>query len=89
MARDKDGCTPLHEAAVSAASPSKSAFRESPRGVEVIRALLKHGADATAQDKYGRTPLHMAVKSAVANAFPRGVEIVRALLEGGGDLNIP
>jgi ankyrin repeat protein len=41
--------------------------------------LLEHGADATAKDKYGSTPLHRAVGS--------GKEAVaRVLLEHGADV---
>ncbi|MDX5495776.1 MAG: ankyrin repeat domain-containing protein [Wolbachia endosymbiont of Nomada marshamella] len=44
---DKDGLTPLHEAAGSG-------------HVEVVNALIKKGANVKAVDKYGNTPLHLA-----------------------------
>jgi len=46
--------------------------------VEVAQLLLEHGADPTAQDKNGKTPLH----SASLNGH---VEIVRFLVEHGAD----
>ena len=47
---DKDGRTPLHEAA--------------HEGLEAIELLLEHIADACSlQDKNGRTPLHMLMQS--------------------------
>jgi len=45
--REKDGWTPLHQAA--------------SRGVgSIVEALLKHGADPTRKDVYGHTPLDVA-----------------------------
>ncbi|XP_042882906.1 adhesion G protein-coupled receptor L2-like isoform X2 [Penaeus japonicus] len=50
-ARDKQGWTPLHNAANSG-------------NEELVRLLLTHGADVNAKDyQYGRTPLHLAVWS--------------------------
>jgi len=58
--------TPLHQA--------------SARGhVTIVRALLEHDADVTAQDKNGATPLHLASQWG-------GVEIVRILLMRGADV---
>jgi hypothetical protein len=50
-AQDKDGRSPLHEAAGSSSS----------QAMEVVRALIEAGADATAQDKDGCTPLDEAL----------------------------
>ena len=44
--------------------------------MEVSRVLLEHGAHVTAQDKFGDTPLSLAMS----------MEIVRILLEGGVDV---
>ena len=60
-----DESTPLHVAS-------------SQGHVEVARTLLRHGADATAQDKYGWTPLHKASEGGHA-------EVVLLLLEYGPD----
>lgn len=46
-ARDNDGCTPLHAAAVSGRT-------------ELAEMLLSRSADANAADAHGRTPLHHA-----------------------------
>lgn len=48
--------------------------------VDVVRALLKAGADPNAPDYHGRRPLHDAVAAG-------GVELVRVLLEAGADPN--
>ena len=48
-ARDEDGDTPLHNAAIYSKNPA------------VITALLNAGADVNARDKDGDTPLHTAV----------------------------
>jgi len=46
--------------------------------VEVAQVLVQHGADPTAQDKDGQTPLHWASQSG-------HVEIVQSLVEHGAD----
>jgi ankyrin repeat protein len=46
--------------------------------VEAIRMLLEKGADPTAQDKVGKTPLHFALQKG-------NVEGIRMLLEKGAD----
>jgi ankyrin repeat protein len=45
---------------------------------EVVRILLKRGANPTAQDKHGRTPFHEASRQG-------HVELVRMILERGAD----
>jgi len=51
-ARDKDGYTPLHEAATS--------LREGPEVVEeVVEVLLNAGADPKAKTIDGRTPVEL------------------------------
>jgi hypothetical protein len=49
--------------------------------MEVVRALIEAGADASAQDKDGRNPLHEAARSSSSQAM----EVVRALIEAGAD----
>jgi ankyrin repeat protein len=46
--------------------------------IEVVRALLKHGANMDAEDEEGKTPLHKATGN---------VELVRMLLEHSADVN--
>ena len=58
-ARDKNGKTPLMEAAMLNMNP------------EVIEVLLKAGADIEARDKNGKTPLMGAAEK---NMFPKVIE---------------
>ena len=60
--------TPLYWAAWNNTSP------------EVIRLLLKAGADVNAKDEYGNTPLHPAA----AGSTP---EVISVLLKAGADVN--
>ncbi len=46
--------------------------------VEVVRVLVDHGADVTAQDNYGSTPLHRV-------SLGGNVDITRFLVEHGAD----
>ena len=57
------GSTPLHFASFNG-------------DVEVVRFLVEHGTDATAQDKNGSTPLHFASKNG-------HVEVMQFLVEHG------
>ena len=68
--QDEDGWTALHMAATTA-SP------------DVIRALLeKKGARVDAKDRYGRTPLHVAVS---ADRSTDKAEVIGILLKEGAD----
>jgi ankyrin repeat protein len=50
--------------------------------IEIVRELLKHGADINAQDRYGNTPLMEAI-------YPSDdYETVKFLLESGADYTI-
>ncbi|MEJ2780413.1 ankyrin repeat domain-containing protein [Stygiolobus sp. CP850M] len=60
--------TPLHKAPLNG-------------HVEIVRVLLKRGADPNAKDNYGSTPLHEAAKEG-------HVEIVKLMLERGADPRI-
>ena len=49
---------------------------------ESIEYLIRHGLDVNAQDRYGMTPLHYAMRS-------KNVSAATALLEAGANPNIP
>ncbi|KAI0280731.1 hypothetical protein BC826DRAFT_1073967, partial [Russula brevipes] len=50
--------------------------------MEVVQALLEAGADATAQDKYGRTPLHEAAWSPSSQGTAGGMRWKRRVTGG-------
>ena len=68
-ARDEDGATPLHKAAVRF-------FEKNP---SVITALIEAGAYPGAINRRGYTPLHMAAQD---NSNP---SVITALIEAGAD----
>jgi len=76
-ARDGEGHTPLHVAALR--------FRR-----DATRLLLGRGADVNATDGEGRTPLHTATdagpESPEVEQLLMGV--VRELLDAGGDVSV-
>ena len=74
-ARDNQGNTPLHRAAIIFAG--SEAKREV---LEIIALLLEAGADVHARDNGGRTPLHWA-------ALKRCWAVVTDLLEAGADVH--
>lgn len=49
---------------------------------ESVKALIARGANVSAQDNWGNTPLHYAVM------MPGDVELVQTLIDGGADLNV-
>ena len=59
--RARDGSTALHLAVIGGS-------------VESVRVLLKHGADITISDQYGRTPLHSELPNFRAAAIKRILE---------------
>jgi hypothetical protein len=48
--------------------------------VEVVHALLEHGANVGTEDEEGWTPLHEAIRNG-------SVELLRVILEHGADIN--
>lgn len=66
---DITGKTTLHYAA------------ESPRGSDSIKVLLKHKANVDSQDRFGASPLLIAIQEYI-------VDVIPTLLNAGADLNI-
>ena len=70
-------------------------MNEGSRKVEMIKLLLNHGADATAKDSNGNTPLHCVWRSPRKGSTTYGttftlqeaVQIAKLLLESGADLH--
>ena len=69
------GCTPL-----MAAVGSDAAGRMEDTVAAVVQALLHHGADVSASDRNGKTPLHYAV-------HPRGVDLTCTKLQPSSQRN--
>ncbi len=51
------------------------------RNPEIVKYLIKQGANVNAVNQNGQTPLHIST-------FGRCIECVRVLVEGGADLNV-
>jgi ankyrin repeat protein len=66
--RATDGCTPLHRAIQIGDGP------------QILQALVNAGANASAADKRGLTPLHLAASN-------RKIDILRSLLAAKADPN--
>jgi len=67
--RDRNAWIPLHAAA------------DIPQSVDIMRWLLKHGANASARTDYGRTSLHYAT-------YATNLEGVQMLLECNPDISL-
>jgi uncharacterized protein len=52
----RSGSTPLHRAVTSTGAPSTAGKQNEAQ--EIIKLLLKHGADASLKNKLGRTAAH-------------------------------
>jgi ankyrin repeat protein len=74
-AANRRGAQPIHYA--SDGGPTGGRSNEQDQ-VDVIRALVKHGADSNAVDKNGVAPIHRAVRCRCSGA-------VEALLASGAD----
>jgi cytohesin len=90
-ARSHDRFTPLHSAVANLpvredpeedSLPDPIAEQEREQRVELVRALLAHGADPNARSDQGRTPLHFA-------AGQGDIECVRLLLARGASAAAP
>ncbi|MCX5434019.1 hypothetical protein OHU11_40470 (plasmid) [Streptomyces sp. NBC_00257] len=57
-------------------------------GAALVRSLIADGADVSAHDEQGATPLHRAVKAPYSADDPLpSLEVIRALLECGADVH--
>jgi PTS system fructose-specific IIA component/PTS system nitrogen regulatory IIA component len=70
-AKDKDGRTPLHEAAKRYGNATK------------LKCLIAKGADVNVKDNAGKTPLH----DAVADIYWMRLEMVQDLISHGADVH--
>lgn len=68
--KDKFGFTPLH-----------LALLHPPCNLDLIKALLKHGASVHEKNISGETPLHMCIRN------EQSTEVVKELLKHGADVN--
>ena len=87
---DKKGRTPLHYIATAADEASVKASKYGANlwgckgGLGALKILFETGADVNKVDKYGNTPLHIALRHVPIAAH---TEIVKAFLEAGADVN--
>lgn len=72
--RDHNGRTPLHIAAIGA---MESEEKEKEK-LEVVKKFIEKGINMEANDRFGQTPLHVAVRSG-------NKAVTRALLEKGAN----
>lgn len=86
---DKKGRTPLHYIATAADEASVKASKCGwgkcgKGGLGALKILFETGADVNKVDKYGNTPLHIALRH---DPIAAHTEIVKAFLEAGADVN--
>ncbi|KAL3467183.1 hypothetical protein BJX64DRAFT_283908 [Aspergillus heterothallicus] len=79
---DDDGRTLLSWAAHAQLCPKRTGFSDQDAG-EIVRMLLRKGADPNAKDSRNRTPLSHAARGDVQEAL----EALEALIAGGADVN--
>ncbi|GFV23098.1 putative ankyrin repeat protein RF_0381 [Trichonephila clavipes] len=72
----RSGCTPLQVAADNGELDIIKYLLDK----DIVKYLVSKDADINAKDKYGRTPLHFAVKSG-------NLDIVKYLIKNGADVN--
>ena len=56
--------------------------------VELVKQLVKNGANVNIQNREGATPLHMAASGGQVEILPNAGAIVEILLKAGADVNI-
>lgn len=76
----------MSESLFAAVEPDRGG--DPAEGAARVRSLIADGADVSAHDEQGATPLHRAVKAPYgANGQLPSLEVVRALLECGADVH--
>lgn len=96
--RDRFKRTPLHT--IFGATPQSGMENVDPDFVvntvevepDVVKALLRHGANANARDKKGRMPLHFAIENLKmsvnnGNEWAKNLAAIKLLLRYGADAN--
>jgi len=76
--RDNSGCTALHLAL------NRTADME-VKNLDMVLALLEHGADVTTRDQYGRTPLHIVAST--SHLHQSSEKLAAALLQHGSSVH--
>ncbi|KAF6204280.1 hypothetical protein GE061_002620 [Apolygus lucorum] len=84
--------TPLHHAVNPANIKYHSECNErSSSLVDIVRLLIKHGANVNAMECHGLTPLHLVLdyyRSGSSNRLRELPELVKTLVESGASLNL-
>ncbi|RPK90218.1 MULTISPECIES: hypothetical protein [Streptomyces] len=76
----------MSESLFAAVAPDRGG--DPAEGVALVRSLIADGADVSAHDEQGATPLHRAVKAPYSADDPLpSLEVIRALLECGADVH--
>ncbi|WP_371098294.1 ankyrin repeat domain-containing protein [Streptomyces sanglieri] len=76
----------MSESLFAAVAPDRGG--DPAEGAALVRSLIADGADVSAHDEQGATPLHRAVKAPYSADDPLpSLEVIRALLECGADVH--
>ncbi|WP_198676712.1 ankyrin repeat domain-containing protein [Streptomyces atratus] len=76
----------MSESLFAAVDPDRGG--DPTEGAALVRSLIADGADVSAHDEQGATPLHRAVEAPYsANGPLPSLEVIRALLECGADVH--
>ena len=76
----------VHDTTISGRRDTALMYASKKGHTETVRLLLDHGANPNSQDKYGDTPLILAV--AYGDMSEESTDILRLLLDHGADVNV-